>query len=375
MKKILVCLVLLLATMQHTLKAQNSGSDAPSDKVEKRRGFIPIPVLYYTPDTRLGFGAAVLGYMQLQSKYDTTAYTRLSTARLLVDYTLNKQTDQQLEWSIYTREENYLLRGELRHRKYVDRFYGIGNQTVAENDEKYEYELVNARLGALKKAGRHTFAGLDFQFTNYYNLELFDGETSGTSILLTEQVPGYRGGFNAGVGAVFQYDSRDNVSFASSGIFLETSAYRFGSILGGDFDYSNYMLNFSKYVALRPNHVLGSNTFININTGTTPLFRMAAAGGDRILRGYARNRFIDQNFAGTQVEYRFPVYRRFGMTTFAGLGDVFEHTSDVSFSTLKYSLGAGIRYALNQEQKLNIRADIGYGREGTNFYIVIGEAF
>lgn len=366
--------MLLLAVALAPAKAQDSGAaDAPV-KSDIKKGFIPIPVLYYTPDTRLGFGAAVIGYMQLKSKHDST-YTRLSTARILVDYTLNKQTDQQLEWNVFTREEKYFLRGELRHRKYVDRFYGIGNESLVANDEKYEYELVNARLGALKKTGKHTFAGLDVQLTNYYNLELHDGEESGTSILQTEQVPGYKGGYNGGVGAVFLYDSRDNVAFASSGVFLEAAAYSFGSILGGDFDYRNYSINFSKYYALKPNHVLGSNTFININDGTTPLFRMATAGGDRILRGYARNRFIDQNFAGTQVEYRFPVYKRFGMTTFAGLGDVFDKTSDVSFSTLKYSVGGGIRYALNQEQKLNIRADIGYGREGTNFYIVIGEAF
>ncbi|MEJ8801647.1 BamA/TamA family outer membrane protein [Pontibacter sp. H249] len=374
MKGILLLFMLQIAVALLPAQAQTDTLAATLPDEQIKKGFIPIPVLYYTPDTRLGFGAAVIGYMQLKSKLDAT-YTRLSTARILVDYTLNKQTDQQLEWSVFTREEKYLLRGELRHRTYVDRFYGIGNNTPKTNDEKYEYELVNARLGALKKAGKYTFAGLDFQFTNYYNLELHAGEESGTSILLTEQVPGYRGGFNSGVGAIFLFDSRDNVSFASSGAFLEAAAYSYGSIVGGDFDYSNYSLNFSKYFMLRPNHVLGSNTFININTGNTPLLRMATAGGDRILRGYARNRFLDQNFAGTQVEYRFPVYKRFGMTTFASLGDVFAKTSDVSFNTLKYSVGGGVRYALNQEQKLNIRADVGYGREGTNFYIVIGEAF
>ncbi len=371
-KLIILSLLLLLAYTR--LQAQTSTASDKQTESKTKKGIIPIPVLYYTPDTRLGFGAAAIGYMQLKSKQDST-YTRLSTARILADYTLNKQMDQQLEWAIFTREERYLLRGELRHRKYTDRFYGIGNTTKQEADEKYEYELLNARIGALKKAGKHTFAGLDFQFTNYYNMELHAGEASGTSILASQQIAGYKGGFNSGVGAVFLYDSRDNVSFASSGVLLETTAYRYGSILGGDFDYSNFSINFSKYHAIKPNHVLGTNTFINLNNGNTPLLRLSAAGGDRILRGYARNRFLDKNFAGSQVEYRFPVYKRFGMTTFAGLGDVFDKTSDVSFSTLKYSVGGGIRYALNQEQKLNIRADIGYGREGTNFYIVIGEAF
>ncbi|WP_439881856.1 BamA/TamA family outer membrane protein [Pontibacter sp. MBLB2868] len=377
MKKTLLLILLPLALFFSFSQVMAQETvDAPEEEVKSStiKGIIPIPVLYYTPDTRLGFGAAAIGYMQLKSHHDST-YTRLSTMRLLADYTLNKQTDQQLEWAIFTREEKYLLRGELRHRVYTDRFYGIGNNSLEVNDEKYEYALVNAKLGALKKVGTHTFAGIDIQVTNYYDLKLNNGEASGTSILLSEQIPGYSGGVNSGTGLVFLYDSRDNVSFASSGMILETSAYRFGDMFGGDFDYSNFNINFSKYFGLRPNHVLGTNTFITLNTGTTPLFRLAPAGGDKILRGYARNRFLDKNFAGTQVEYRFPVYRRFGMTAFAGLGDVFDKASDVDFSTLKYSIGTGLRYALNQEQKLNIRADIGYGREGSNFYIVIGEAF
>nr|WP_255709895.1 BamA/TamA family outer membrane protein [Pontibacter harenae] len=338
------------------------------------KGLIPIPVLYYTPDTRLGVGAAVIGYMQLPSKRDSS-YTRLSTVRLLADYTLNKQMDQQLLWSVFSREEKYLLRGELRHRKYTDRFYGLGNKSLAANEEKYEYSYVNAKLGLLRKVGRYTFAGIDYQLTNYFGLQTDAGEATGQSILLTEQVPGYRGGVNSGVGAIFLFDSRDNVAFASKGILLEISGYNFGNTFGGDFNYSNLNTAFSKYFQLKPNHVIGTNTVLNLNNGTVPVMRMATAGGDGILRGYARNRFLSDNFAGTQVEYRFPLYKRFGAATFAGVGDVFEKSADISFSNIKYSFGGGLRYALNQQQKLNIRTDVGYGTEGINFYIVIGEAF
>lgn len=338
------------------------------------KGLIPIPVVYYTPDTRLGLGAAVIGYLRLKSRTDSTS-TRLSTARLLADYTLNKQMDQQLLWEVFTREEKYLLRGELRHRVYTDRFYGVGNNTVLADEGKYAYNFVSARLGGLKNIGHRVFVGLDFLLTNYYNLSYDSLSDSRESLLQAQQIPGYKGGLNSGAGLVFLYDTRDNTTFASSGMLFEASVYNFGKMLGGDFDYRNVNLNFSKYFELRPNRVLAFNTVLNLNNGEVPVMRMAPAGGDRILRGYARNRFLDDNFAGTQVEYRFPLYRRLGLATFAGIGDVFDQTSDVQFSTLKYSIGSGLRYALNKEQKLNIRIDVGYGREGSNFYIVIGEAF
>ncbi|WP_242916943.1 BamA/TamA family outer membrane protein [Pontibacter liquoris] len=378
MKKALLLILLGGSVLFGAPNARASAVALPSDSLAVKsgniKGIIPIPVLYYTPDTRLGFGAAAIGYLRLRSKTDST-YTRLSTARVLADYTLNKQTDQELEWNVFTRDEKFLLRGELRHRKYTDRFYGLGNHTPEADEGKYTYSLVGAKLAGLKNLGGPMFLGLDYQLTHYYNLQLDSLSEDRESILQTQQIAGYKGGTNSGLGVLFLVDTRDNTAFASSGIFLEASAYGFGKALGGDFNYQNLNLNFSKFLELRPARVLAFNTVINLNKGQVPIMRLSAAGGDKILRGYARNRFLDDNFAGTQAEYRFPLYRRLGLAAFAGIGDVFHNVSDVHFSTLKYSVGSGLRYALNAEQKLNLRFDLGYGSQGANFYVVIGEAF
>jgi hypothetical protein len=341
---------------------------------EKVKGLIPLPVLYYTPDTRLGFGGALIGFFKLQSKQDST-YTRLSTARIIFDYTLNKQTDQFLEWAIFTREEKYLLRGELRHRVYADRFYGIGNNTPLTDEEKYSFEFVSTKFGAFKKISEFSFLGPDLQLTNFYNVKTNPLTDERPSQLEEKQIAGYKGGLNSGLGIVYLIDSRDNVAYASRGIFLEAAAYHYGKTFGGDFNYENYKVNFSKYFQLKPDHIIGSNTVFNFNTGEVPFMLLAPAGGDKILRGYSKNRFSDQNFAGTQVEYRFPLFWRFSMATFAGIGEVFDDVNDIRMNNLKYSVGTGLRFALNPQQKLNLRADIGYGREGINFYMVIGEAF
>ncbi|WP_347158109.1 BamA/TamA family outer membrane protein [Pontibacter chitinilyticus] len=378
MKKVVLLVLLggwlLLGAPDTHAAAMTFSSDSLSATSGNIKGIIPIPVLYYTPDTRLGFGAAAIGYLRLRSKTDST-YTRLSTARVLADYTLNKQMDQELEWNLFTREERFLLRGELRHRKYTDRFYGLGNHTPDADEGKYTYSLVGAKLAGLKNLGGHTFLGLDYQLTHYYHLQLDSISEGRESILQTQHIAGYKGGTNSGLGVVFLVDTRDNTAFASSGMLFEASAYGFGKALGGEFNYQSLNLNFSKFVTLRPARVLAFNTVMNLNKGQVPIMRLSAAGGDKILRGYARNRFLDDNFAGTQVEYRFPLYRRLGLAAFAGVGDVFHKTSDVHFSTLKYSIGSGLRYALNAEQKLNLRFDLGYGSQGSNFYVVIGEAF
>jgi hypothetical protein len=375
-----ICLLLSLMALTVTpLWAQEQTSEQktstpPEPEMRSVKGIIPAPVLYYTPDTRLGFGASLLGYFSLRSYTDTT-YTRLSLARLVVDYTLNKQTDQWLYWDIFTREERLLLRGELRHRIYTDRFYGIGNTTPEEDREIYHYDMVGAQIAVMKNVGFRSFLGPDLQFTEYYDVRLDSIDRFRDSQLRSLQIPGYKTGRNVGLGAIFLIDHRNSTAYPSKGFYLEISGYHFGKTFGSDFSYNNFNLEFNRYYGLGNDRVLATNTMIKLNRGDVPVQRLATAGGDRILRGYARNRFHDDNFVGSQVEYRFPLFWRLGMAAFAGVGDVFNNPSDINFSTVKYSVGTGLRYAIRPEQKLNSRLDVGYGREGFNVYLMIGEAF
>ncbi|MBX0333362.1 outer membrane protein assembly factor [Pontibacter sp. HSC-14F20] len=343
--------------------------DPPKPDMRSVKGLIPAPVLYYTPDTKLGFGASLLGYFRLRSYTDTT-YTRLSLARLVVDYTLNKQTDQWLYWNIFTREERLMLRGELRHRIYTDRFYGLGNDSRKDDREIYDYDMVSAKIAVLKNVGFRSFLGPDIQFTEYYNVKLEENSQLGS-----QQLPGYRKGRNVGLGAIFLIDHRNNTAYPSKGFYLELSGYHFGKTFGSAFRYNNLNFEFNRYYGLGNDRVLATNTMLRLNEGEVPVQRLSTAGGDKILRGYARNRFHDDHFAGTQAEYRFPLFWRLGGAAFAGIGDVFDKPKDISFSTVKYSVGTGLRYAIRPDQKLNSRLDIGYGREGFNIYLMIGEAF
>jgi hypothetical protein len=363
-----------LPAMAQEQTSEEKNTTPPEPEMRSVKGLIPAPVLYYTPDTRLGVGASLLGYFKLRSYNDTT-YTRLSLARLVVDYTMNKQTDQWLNWNVFTREEKLLLRGELRHRIYTDRFYGIGNDTPEDDREIYHYDMLAAKIAVMKNVGFRSFFGPDLQFTEYYDVRLDSIDRFRDSQLRSQQIPGYKTGRNVGLGAIFLIDHRNSTAYPSRGFYLEISGYHFGKTFGSDFRYNNINFEFNRYYGLGNDRVLATNTVLKLNDGDVPVQRLATAGGDDILRGYARNRFHDDHFAGTQVEYRFPLFWKLGMATFLGIGDVFDKPSDISLSTVKYSIGTGLRYAINPNQKLNSRLDVGYGREGFNIYLMIGEAF
>lgn len=332
-------------------------------------GFVPVPLLYYTPDTRWAAGAFGVYYFKLEN--DDGSTTRLSYVKVLADYTQNRQLDLWASWNMFLKNESYLLKGDLRFRNFPDRYYGIGNRTTEEQMERYSFDLFDLTMMALKQVYPHTFVGFDARFTRYFNLNYTNIEGQ----LANGEVTGWNGGDNVGFGLVGLYDSRDYVVNATKGIFFEFSSYFYNEKWGSNFSYINIKSNFSKYWEIRENHILAYQLMGNFNYGDPAFTNLARAGDDMLLRGYANNRFRDNHFAGTQLEYRFPLFWRFGGVAFTGVGDVFGPNSDVSFGTLKYSYGAGLRFALNSKERMNVRFDYALGREAGTFYIMVTEAF
>ena len=341
------------------------------DSIPKKEGVFLFPLLYYTPDTRFATGAVGVYYFNTgNQKEDEGKKTRLSFVKLLADYTQNRQLDLWSSWNIFTDEERYLFKGEIRYRNFPDRYYGIGNTTSENQEEFYSYDLFNFKLLAMRQIRPKLFFGLDYQLSYEYNFQQSPGGE-----LITGEILGYNGGTGSGLGGVVTYDTRDNVVNAYSGMLFETSTYLYSNAFGGNFNYTNINLTFNKYWEFKTNHVIAFNSVLFMNFGGVPFLDMARVGGDDILRGYAMNRFRDNHFAGFQLEYRFPVWWRFGMVVFSGVGDVFEKPSDLSLNALKFSVGAGIRFAINPKERLNVRFDYGFGRKNNAFYIMLTEAF
>ena len=154
-KRGLIFFLLLLAAFQST------AAEAVAD-TSKDRGTTLIPLFYYTPDTRFALGGAGVYYFRTQSSRDSLPRPRLSYVQGLADYTQNKQLDLWAVWSVFTNNEDYLLRGETRYRNFPDRFYGIGNSSSDEDMERYYYDLMSFKALFMKRFGRHLFAGLDY---------------------------------------------------------------------------------------------------------------------------------------------------------------------------------------------------------------------
>jgi outer membrane protein assembly factor BamA len=170
-------------------------------------------------------------------------------------------------------------------------------------------------------------------------------------------------------------DTRDNIINPYKGRYAEFSSYFFLPQLKSTFSFQTINATYQQYWQIRPKHILALQAKGRFTFGSVPFLDLSTLGNDDILRGYPKNRFRDRHFMATQVEYRFPLWWRFGAVAFAGVGDVFGPSSDLNFQNLKYSVGTGLRFVVDPAERLNIRLDYGYGTEGGYFYFVVGESF
>ena len=66
---------------------------------------------------------------------------------------------------------------------------------------------------------------------------------------------------------------------------------------------------------------------------------------------------------------------RFGMVGFLGVATAVESVSDIFNTSLLPGVGAGLRFRLIPSLKVNVGADVGFGKDDYSLTFRIGEAF
>jgi outer membrane protein assembly factor BamA len=138
------------------------------------------------------------------------------------------------------------------------------------------------------------------------------------------------------------------------------------------------VVDFRRFLTLYRQQVLAIQAYGFFNAGDVPLRSLASFGGANSMRGFYDGRYRSKNQIVAQAEYRVPLFWRIGAVGFAGVGNVGNRVDEVNLKALKYSLGGGLRVALNRTEKLNLRIDYGFGigqHTSNGLYFQLGEAF
>lgn len=336
-------------------------------KKDNKIGWVLFPVVFYSSDTSVGFGASAVLFKDI---FKDEYINKSQSFAIVAFYTLRNQFLNANVGNIYWNNANWHWGSKLLFSKYPTDFYGIGNHTSLSKGEVFE--------------------PFSFEFENYFDYRLWRSLYGG--ILLTQ---GYykllesknnglaqnyfenkkNEGFISGFGIKLNYDSKNDSFFPTKGIEGEISYQYFPWWLGSSYDFSRFQFDIRGYVPSFFKSVVAFQAVFDAVQGNAPLSFLPSLGSKDLLRGYSGSRFRDNIYIASQIELRIPIWWRLGAVLFFGVGKVQHEMMEFFFRDLKYAGGFGVRFQLSKDKKINFRFDMGFTPEGYNFYFNVLEAF
>jgi len=361
MKK-LVLLISIFLLLQTAIVAQDndSVSVAQSDTTDlsfwdrHNVNFAAIPMVNYDPAFEWNFAGLVNVFFNV-TPGDTLS--PLSMAGAMVGYTTNKTW----YWAIYARlyldNDNYRTTIAYGDASVNFQFYQELNSSFVSFNSVYDAFLFEGS----RRVYNRWYLGL-----RYVNLK------TQTSYDLEGAEATYTNMNNMGV--IVAHDTRDFIYNPNSGdlMNLRTGFYR--DWLGSDYKFENYEFDFTKFFSIDTSRVMVARFAAKIAAGDVPFEGQHVVQRDDI-RGYTDGKHRANQVYALQGEYRWNIYKKWGMVAFGGIATAVNSPKEISFKGLLPAVGVGIRYMAVPSEKINIGIDVAFGKEDWGLYFRIAEAF
>jgi outer membrane protein assembly factor BamA len=298
-----------------------------------------LPIVSYDTDAGLGYGVKFffLGYLKRNESFDFLLFNSTKGERLyrlvfsLPDFEIRQGTTYPLALDLLIDYDKWVAYS----------FFGIGNRSSFEDKETYTR---------------------NFNFSESSRLVALEPDLNSsraTSVALFSSV---------------RYDTRDSYINPASGLVLQGDV-EFASRAGpGNVEFTRLGAWIQKYYML-----FVPKTILAVRFGLQGLFGrdipvqfLLPIGGNNTLRGYTQDRFLDKVSAVGNIELRVPIYWRFGGVVGFDAGKVWHELSEVDLGRWATNPVAGLRFYM---QTFVVRADLGFGKETTGFYLNFGHVF
>lgn len=326
----------------------------------------PLPVVFYTPETNLGLGAALIRNFYPGEK----ASPRPSQLQLGGAYTFNKQLLLFFNYQLFLKDGRREIFGELGYYDYIYFYYGLGNNTQQALEETYSVKFPRFRINVLEEVFPNFRAGVSFKFDAYDINSLAEN-----GLLDTNQPTGFEGGNISTFGAIFRYDTRDNVNLPLSGWYVTLRIEQNAKWMGSPFSFNRTLLDAIKYVPVGKKQTIALNAFTGFMGGQVPFQELLFIGGGRKGRGIIEGRFRDDALLLFQAAYRFPIFWRVRGAVFASSGRVAPSYDQLFGGIYHFNYGAGLRFLLNEKEQVQVRFDVGLGGDALGYYLTFADAF
>lgn len=363
-----VSLLLVAAAGAQEVAQDSTVASADSARTDDGSTLIPLPILFYTPETETGFGASAVYYFRPGGE---RAASRPSTIGAILIYTAKKQIVAQVSTDLYLPGGDYQLAVEGGGVKFPNTFWGIGNDSPDEAEEDFTPRVFNAAAELRRRVASGWYVGVNASFADR---ELLDTEEGG--LLAARVIPGVEDGRVVQTGVVIARDTRDNILAPRKGSLHEIRADLATGFLGSDYEFASWTLDSRTFRSVPGAAVLGLRALWLATDRTPPFDLLPQLGGEALLRGYYAGRYRERSLIACQLEVRRRLWWRFGAVAFAAAGQVANSTEEFRLDAFRFAGGCGARFVVSEDEGASLRADLGIGEAGAGgFYVGFGEVF
>ncbi|MBE9464641.1 BamA/TamA family outer membrane protein [Dyadobacter subterraneus] len=270
----------------------------------------------------------------------------------------------------------------------LSNFFGIGNNTRFINKgnrkmpyyrNRYDYLTADFKLKRKIRDNLTLFGGVSTEYytskqTNNLTRFLFDFNEA------NPQYQVFQDRVYAGLIAGWTYDSRDNISMPSKGLYWNTTFSAKEKLNGFSQSYGKLATEIRYYLSSKnSNFVMANRLGGGTTVGDPTFFQKMQLGGVRSLRGYHTNRFTGKTMMYHNLDLRMDILHftsyivpgTLGIIGFNDVGRVWE--PDQSSKKWHDGYGGGL-YVVPAELVL-IQFVMGFSKEGSLPYISIGFSF
>jgi hypothetical protein len=361
-------LALLCALLFVTISRARSQELIDEDSSEvKKFGWIAYPYVFLSPETNLAFGLGGIVYFRLSP--DSTI--KPSSITPSAYYSVNDQYDVTIIPEFYIGSKFYIY-SYFSTGLYIDKFYGLGPDSKEIDNPDYLHHTTVVQLNLQPQISKTIRAGL---YSRILYKSISDPKTN--PFIVNQSVTGSAGGTSVGLGVVVARDTRDQRFYPTTGQLNEVRAVFYSKAWGSDYDYNKLEIDLRHYASIgaENENILGVQVYGVFCSSNTPFYDDALLGGKTIMRGYYMGRYRDNAQLAAQAEYRTRIWWRIGGVLFAGAGEVMPELREFQVKSLQYSYGFGLRFQFDAVEKIDIRADFGFGKNTSGVYFDVQQAF
>ena len=369
---------------------------------------IPLPVIAASPNEGISAGALAAFLLHDKDDYVSTLIAPQvnfskyfgTTSTLYAAFypspdrsweaNLSKSTIINDDYEFKVRDKTFLDKKlELNLFAYAfsdgsSRFFGFEAKTLVQRETNYTDTEIGFNLSAGYDIGRHLQVILGERFRD---VAIQPGAVSSVPYIKDRfsvlNVPGIDG-FKAHAQRIsLVYSSLDSFTAPTYGGFAKATFENSSKILGSTANYRHYEAEFKGYIPLDDaRYISVFRLAYNQTLGeSVPFLEQSILGGENTLRGYGRNRFIDNSYLLLNLEERIRLFRwevfnvkaDWEIAPFVDMGAVMERLNRANSKQFEFNPGIGVRAVV----KPNIigRVDVGFGHDGPAVFVGLGYPF